>query len=1149
MGQKKKHLKKLLLQRAIAVICVMTLLLPTSSAAFASSIHDLGKTDIKSGPFAAMYDSDTVVMEKLETVIEMIVEHELRENTALKPEKEVGSQENEGLQNIGAGGIEPEFLESHVDLRLNETKFRLKEEIIDACLDADPLKLARLKISDRAKTKIESVIEESKEDRYIVKYKTVSGDIKSEISSACSLRSSERNGKTELIILNERLNPKELADSLRDSGAAGDIQYIQPDFKMYFASEESGLSLEICEIEDLIEEPLQEDGGNGILEENIDLEEPEEELGQTEGEIEEEILEPTGEEVIIALIDTGVDIYHSGLAGYLLDGWNFYDDNDLVYNLANTMEDSHGTHIAGIIKNTVKGYNVKIMPLKVFGENGAYTSDILAAITYGQEYGAQVANCSFGSSSYNPALEEAMENSNMLFVAAAGNGRSDLEETPIYPAAFTLDNVISVACLNADKGFSYYSNYSTSLVDIAARGRDVNSTLPEGGYGLQSGTSQAAGYVSAAAGLVLSESNGLDAAALKIRLTETSDRYEHLLNKVRQGRSLNLDNALLGAFANEIQTISYEEDFDVHGYEPTPEGSWALFAAKTVVQVAAGDVHSLALRTDGSVWAWGENYSGQLGDGTFTTRTTPVQVTGLTGIIAIACGRNHSLAVKNDGTIWAWGRNSDGQLGDGTFTNRSAPVQVTGLTGVISAAAGYYHSLAVKSDGTVRAWGDNDGQLGDGTYTPRSTPVQVTGLTGVIAVAGGCQHSLAAKSDGTVRAWGVNTYGQLGDGTTIDRTTSVQVTGLSGAITVASGGGHSLAVKSDGTVRAWGDNWCGQLGDGTSYNERLTSVQVTGLTGAIAVAGGHEHSLALKSDGSVRAWGGNYCGQLGDGTTIDRATTVQVSGLTSNSSIAVAGGNSHSLAVKNDGTARAWGYNGYGQLGDGTTTNRTTPVEVAGLTVGPPELTSLVFSQPSYTAAIPETGAAATTVNITAVALDEYDDPMPNAAISYALVSPYTGVSINSSTGVVTVTSSTAPGTAVIKATCELLTVNVNLVLTNNPGVSNAVTINAISGNGYLAAFSVKDMTSLSGSVFKITYNPAQVTLVDFAAQTPGLDVSVGVVPDTDCQILSHNTSTGELTFKVNKTITNGKMLSGAVTALKFKANVTGSITISVEQI
>ena len=362
------------------------------------------------------------------------------------------------------------------------------------------------------------------------------------------------------------------------------------------------------------------------------------------------------------------------------------------------------------------------------------------------------------------------------------------------------------------------------------------------------------------------------------------------------------------------------------GAEPR---SAAAFTSSTGGTIAAGDFHSLRLLADGTVWTWGSNDNGQLGDGTTTNRATPGLVSGLTGVISIAGGSGHSLALKSDGTVLAWGYNFFGGLGDGTTTNRPTPTPVSLLTGVIAIAGGGYHSLALKNDGTVWAWGlNNNGQLGNGTTNNSTTPLQVSGLTGVIAIASGANHSLALKSDGTVWAWGNNLYGQLGDGTTNQSTTPVPVGGgLTGVtvIAIAGGSGHSLAEKNDGTVWAWGLNGNGQLGDGSTTN-RPAPVQVSLLAGAIAITGGFYHSFAVKNDGTVWAWGNNLYGQLGDGTTTQRTTPVQAFGLTG--MIRIAGGGYHSLALKNDGTAWAWGNNFYGQLGDGTTTNRPTPVIV-----------------------------------------------------------------------------------------------------------------------------------------------------------------------------------------------------------------------------
>ncbi|WP_295612359.1 CARDB domain-containing protein [uncultured Lamprocystis sp.] len=351
---------------------------------------------------------------------------------------------------------------------------------------------------------------------------------------------------------------------------------------------------------------------------------------------------------------------------------------------------------------------------------------------------------------------------------------------------------------------------------------------------------------------------------------------------------------------------------DAAGLDALLLSPWAVSVAAAdtpeMQRLAVGFDHSLALKPDGSLWAWGDNWYGQLGNATtLTAQITPVQV--LTGVAAVAAGEFCTQAIKTDGSLWAWGSNDFGQLGDGTHAHRSTPVRV--LTGVAAVAAGDYHSLAIKTDGSLWAWGANGGQLGDGTSTNRSRPVKV--LTGVAAVAAGGFHSLALKTDGSLWVWGNNGYGQLGDGNSnTTRLTPVQV--LTGVAAVATGSFHSLALKTDGSLWAWGANWGGQIGDGGTTH-RMTPVQV--LTGVAAVSGA-DHTLARKTDGSLWAWGRNdYYGQLGDGTTTDRLSPVPVVGfgglppdadftvtnVTLNPSAPLAGGTFNAwITVKNRGT-------------------------------------------------------------------------------------------------------------------------------------------------------------------------------------------------------------------------------------------------------
>ena len=334
--------------------------------------------------------------------------------------------------------------------------------------------------------------------------------------------------------------------------------------------------------------------------------------------------------------------------------------------------------------------------------------------------------------------------------------------------------------------------------------------------------------------------------------------------------------------------------------------------------------------------AWGLNVFGQLGDGTNADSNMPVQAAGLNGVLAVSGGGSHSLALRTDGTVRAWGNNTFGQLGDGTNVDSNAPVIVTGLNGVVAVAAGGGFSLALKGDGTVWSWGENtNGQLGDGTNNSSNLPVQVVdaaggALSGVTAIAAGGFHGLALQSDpADVLAWGFNASGQLGDGTNVDSNVPVAVIGINGTVVgLGAGAYHSLAVRANGSVRSWGENFFGQLGDGTNVDRNLP-VTVVGLGGVMAVDGGGNHSVALRNNGTVRTWGFNGQGQLGDGTNANSNVPVAVAGL--GGVRAVWAGFYHCVAQRANGTARAWGGNTTGQLGDGTNNDSNVPVVVLGL--------------------------------------------------------------------------------------------------------------------------------------------------------------------------------------------------------------------------
>jgi alpha-tubulin suppressor-like RCC1 family protein len=355
------------------------------------------------------------------------------------------------------------------------------------------------------------------------------------------------------------------------------------------------------------------------------------------------------------------------------------------------------------------------------------------------------------------------------------------------------------------------------------------------------------------------------------------------------------------------------------------------------VHVAAGFNHTCARQTSGKVQCWGDNGAGQVGDGvpfggTRNPITVPQDVAGLTDAIALASGVSHSCAIRRGGTVVCWGINSFGQLGDGTLNRSSSPVAVQGVGNSVAIAAGTSFTCALIQGGTVQCWGANyAGQLGDGTKIDRPTAAPVQQLTGATAIATAEYHACAVVAGGAVTCWGKNTDGQLGNGSIAESLLPSLLTSLSDIVQVVAASRFTCARASSGQINCWGANNLGQLGTGSPNDAPNPSPALNVVSDAVDLWVGYEHGCAVRRAGEVRCWGSAGNGQVGSGSVPDDASipkptaVVGVSG-----ALVVSTGGDHSCATTAKGAVLCWGANGLGQLGNGSNARAYAAVPVTG---------------------------------------------------------------------------------------------------------------------------------------------------------------------------------------------------------------------------
>ena len=1002
--------------------------------------------------------------------------------------------------------------------------------------------------------------------RFIIKYLDPAGD-RVDIENKMFI-----NESMDVIYIDSEFDSEEYIEELEEQN--DNIEYIQPDYKLLLFGNEEGNDSE--QITKDATENIQTDNNDAEMGgESEHIEEGNVEIGSSEVETINDKAEVDSEKggneenetdivinktPIVAVIDSGVDVSHEAIAeriwtnlsegvGNLIDddgngytddinGWDFVENVPLRYDSGAIVDFNHGTHVSGVIAGCkgIQGIcsDVQIMPLKTFKDGSAYTSDIIRAIHYADAMGANVINCSFGSDDENIALKETIASTDVLFVCAVGNKAKDIDDSPVYPAAYDLDNVLSVAASDNNGELAYFSNFGDE-VDIAAPGLSIYSSLADNGYGRLSGTSIAAAYVSGMAANIISLENSDVPTEIK----------ELLLNSVEQEIATNSNEYRIKLLESvESQALSEMENDNAL--------IWQSGGLTDIEQIEAGGYHSV-IRVGTKVFTFGNNAHNQcsgmyyFGEGDFSApgntlfvlTNNPYATAETPDVRKISTKGDHTLLLMEDGTVRAMGANAYGQLGIGyvggeNITDAYEPTeQVVGLSNIVDIAAGHQFSLALDKDGRVYAWGNNkDGQLGIGNeYTFFYAPQFIGTINNVESISAGYYHALAITEEGTVYGWGRAYNGALGDLPNEKYYSPVNLN-IPSVDKVVAGLDNSFFIKSDKTVYAYGYNAYGQLGDGTLSGRR--NLEAVNIDNVSDISTGFA-TIFLKDDGSAYGCGSNAYGQLGVGIVSNSVKDVTaIQGVYD----AVSVGGNHTLFLK-DGEVYSAGRNTFKQCGfEDTQRTYTVPTVI-------PSYTKDYFTVDEIrvdykNSKITLSGKGQEIDNLRVYIGDDYMNPNSKYESrwtwqidrfdgEYSAAFAWEGLKEGRNYGWV------EGNEGLYK---------VYFSFNYNPSdneIVNTLNVSVIKDTPYTFAVNVQDVSDIDQKVFTVNYDKSILALEDICAQTWINNTSIGQVADAGIDILS--VSDSEVQFKTNKMLSP---ISGTINLIKFNALQDGDTNITI---